>query len=412
MNGYNLKETNINNFPKDWKLVRLKDLVYNFISGGTPSTKDSSFWNGSIPWITSAHVDSFLVDSGEKTISESGLNSSATNIVPKGNLLIATRVGIGKVAVNLIDIAISQDLTGAIIKKDKALNDFLCYALLSSKAQNIFKSVVRGSTIKGIARSELEKIKVLVPPLPEQKKIAEILSTVDQAIEKVDEATKKTERLKKGLMQQLFQTNTKKDKWDMVKTKSIFSVETGTTPSTKKQEYWKDGEINWITPTDLNKLNNQIYLSKSIRKITKKALYEINLSLLPIDTIVISTRAPVGYVTMLKENATINQGCKGLITEEKTKILPEFYCYYFLSKRYTLQNLSSGSTFKELSKDNLEKLFIPLPSLSEQRQISNILITIDKRLELLRKKKEKLEHVKKGLMNDLLTGRKRVKLEA
>ncbi len=197
------KQTEIGRIPKEWEAVSLEDIVTKFISGGTPSTKEPSYWNGEIPWITSAYINGFYVSSGEKYISKAGLENSATNIVPKDNILIATRVGIGKVAVNLIDIAISQDLTGALVRKEKVYPNFLCWSFLSSKVLNVLKSFVRGTTIKGIARSELVKIHLPLPPLHEQKKIAEILSTVDKRLELLRKKREKLERVKKGLMNDL-----------------------------------------------------------------------------------------------------------------------------------------------------------------------------------------------------------------
>jgi type I restriction enzyme S subunit len=198
--------------------------------------------------------------------------------------------------------------------------------------------------------------------------------------------------------------------WEVRKATDLFIVETGTTPSTKQVEYWENGNINWITPTDLSKLNGKTEINYSERKITEKALKNSNLTLLPINSIIISTRAPVGYVSVLQEKATFNQGCKGLIAKDAEKAFSKFYCYYLQNKKQKLQNLSSGSTFKELSKDRLESLQLPLPPLSEQQKIAEILSTIDKRLEWLRNRKEKLGRIKKGLMNDLLTGKKRVNL--
>lgn len=197
------KQTEIGRIPKEWEVVSLEDVVTKFISGGIPSTKEPSYWNGEIPWITSAYINGFYISSGERHISKAGLENSATNIVPKDNILISTRVGIGKVAINLIDIAISQDLTGALVKKGKAYPNFLCWSFLSPKVQNVLQSFVRGTTIKGIARSELLRIRLSLPPLPEQKKIAEILSTVDKRLELLRKKKEKFERVKKGLMNEL-----------------------------------------------------------------------------------------------------------------------------------------------------------------------------------------------------------------
>lgn len=112
----------------EWEIKPFGALAKGFLSGGTPSTKNGAFWNGSIPWITSKWLNSRLyLDSGEKFISEGAVTQSATTVIPRNSLIFATRVGVGKVAVNRLDLAISQDLTGVLI--DSAQNDlaFLAY---------------------------------------------------------------------------------------------------------------------------------------------------------------------------------------------------------------------------------------------------------------------------------------------
>lgn len=131
---------------------------------------------------------------------------------------------------------------------------------------------------------------------------------------------------------------------------------------------------------------------------------------MPNDSIIISTRAPVGYVAVIKDKATFNQGCKGLIPKNSKEINSLFYAYYLMSKKTLLEHSSSGSTFKELTKKTLEDFNIVFPALIEQKKIAKILSAVNERVELLRNKKEKLERIKKGLMNELLTGRKRVKI--
>ncbi len=183
----------------------------------------------------------------------------------------------------------------------------------------------------------------------------------------------------------------------------LFEVVTGTTPSTKQKEYWENGSINWITPTDMSKLNGKIYIKESERKITEKALKTTNLTLLPKSAVIISTRAPVGYVSVLLERATFNQGCKGLIPKNFNIIYPEFYYYYILSKKRDLESQSSGSTFKELSKDTLERFPIPLPPLPEQRRIAEVLGTVDSAIQKVGGAIERTERLKMGLMQRLLT---------
>jgi len=191
--------------------------------------------------------------------------------------------------------------------------------------------------------------------------------------------------------------------WEVRKVRDLFEVETGTTPSTKEPKYWKGGTINWLTPTDLSKLNGTIYVTKSERKITDEAVKEFNLTLIPRGSIIISTRAPVGYVAVLKEAATFNQGCKGLIPKYPNEICSEFYCYYLLSKKQMLENLSGGSTFKELSKKKLEVLDIPFPPFTEQQRIAEVLSGVDDAIRRVDLAIVKTERLKKGLMQKLLT---------
>ncbi|RKY98803.1 MAG: restriction endonuclease subunit S [Candidatus Hydrothermota bacterium] len=189
--------------------------------------------------------------------------------------------------------------------------------------------------------------------------------------------------------------------WEKTLCENIFEVITGTTPSTKNEEYWEP-EINWITPTDLSLKENNLFIRSSIRKISQKAKEHYKLRVLPPNSIVISTRAPVGYVAVLRENATINQGCKGLVPKIR-EVEPLFYAYYFKSIREKLELLSAGSTFKELSKETLENLKIPLPPLPEQKRIAEVLRTVDEAILKVEQEIEHTERLKRGLMQHLLS---------
>jgi type I restriction enzyme S subunit len=195
------KTTEIGRIPEEWEVVRLGDISSDLIGGGTPSTSNPDYWDGDIAWMTSAHINGREVTTGQRYITKEGLQNSVTNVVSKDNLLVATRVGIGKAAVNKIDIAISQDLTGIIIDKNKSVSDFVYWCLIHN--ENRLKSIAQGSTIKGILREGLGNLKLPLPPLPEQKRIAEILSTVDQRLELLRKRKEKLQRIKQGLMEDL-----------------------------------------------------------------------------------------------------------------------------------------------------------------------------------------------------------------
>jgi len=168
-----MKKTEIGLIPEDWDLKKLGDVCVDMIGGGTPSTSNKSYWGGNIPWMTSAHILGRFVKSGQKSITKEGLQNSATHLVEKDNLLVATRVGIGKVAINKIDVTISQDLTGLIIDKSKAFNEYVYWQLTYN--QRKIKSFAQGSTIKGVLRTDLAKLEIPLPSLIEQPSISEVL---------------------------------------------------------------------------------------------------------------------------------------------------------------------------------------------------------------------------------------------
>ena len=191
--------------------------------------------------------------------------------------------------------------------------------------------------------------------------------------------------------------------WDVRTISHLFRVITGTTPSTTLPEYWEEGTHVWITPADLSNHNGRVYISDSERKITDLSIKDYNLNRLPIGSIIVSTRAPVGYVAINQKEAYINQGCKGLIPKENVSGLEVYYHYYLKSKSAELRRMSGGSTFKELSKKALEHFPVPIPQSYECRQIGTILGTVDAAIAATDAVIAKTNELKRGLMQDLLT---------
>jgi type I restriction enzyme S subunit len=200
-----LKETEIGNVPKEWAVVKFENVCERLIGGGTPSTSKPQYWGGNIDWTTSKRLDGnkiFLFD-GEKKITSEGLKNSSTNLIPKNNLIISTRVTVGKIAINKIDLAISQDLTGAIIDPKKYVLEFLAYQLSTEKIQSIFQNKKRGATIKGITRNDLKVFDIVLPSFPEQQQIASTLSSIDKKIEVEEQKKEALEQLFKSLLHNL-----------------------------------------------------------------------------------------------------------------------------------------------------------------------------------------------------------------
>ena len=189
----------------DWQKTTVGEVATGFLSGGTPTTSRADFWKGEIPWITSKWLGNNLeLTTGEKFVSEEAVKKTATKIVPKDSIIFATRVGVGKVGINRIDLAINQDLAGVLIDNENYDIKFLAYQLGIDSIQQYVAMNKRGATIKGITRDCLEQIRLNLPPLPEQKKIAHILSTVQRAIEAQERIIQTTTELKKAIMHKIF----------------------------------------------------------------------------------------------------------------------------------------------------------------------------------------------------------------
>jgi type I restriction enzyme S subunit len=195
------KKTEIGEIPEEWEVIRLKDITQNFYNGGTPDTKNKDYWDGNIPWITGADFEDQKIKQFRRYITDEGVKNSATNVVPKGNLLVVTRTGVGKLAIAPFDIAISQDITGVILNLEKVLPQYI-YWYLGYKSTRL-RSIIQGTSINGLLREDLEIFPIVLPKIDEQKQIAEILSSIDEEIEKESNHKEQLELLKKGLMQVL-----------------------------------------------------------------------------------------------------------------------------------------------------------------------------------------------------------------
>lgn len=152
--------------------------------------------------------------------------------------------------------------------------------------------------------------------------------------------------------------------------KECTTIYNGSTPSTSNSDFW-DGDISWITPKDLS-VNNTRFISRGERNITKSGFESCSTKMLPANAVLLTSRAPIGYLAIAKNALCTNQGFKSLVCNNN--IIP-FYLYYWLSSKIEyLKSISGGATFKELSKESLENVQIELPSLSTQHHIVDSII--------------------------------------
>ncbi|HHU94941.1 MAG TPA: restriction endonuclease subunit S [Alcaligenaceae bacterium] len=166
-------------------------------------------------------------------------------------------------------------------------------------------------------------------------------------------------------------------KWPLMKLSDVADVAGGGTPSTKVSEYY-GGDISWLTPKDLSGYKKR-YISKGERSITQLGLDNSSAKILPKNSVLLTSRAPIGYVAIARNTVTTNQGFKSLILKEDND--PEFFYYLLKSSKDYLESLASGSTFKEISGLVVKNAEFRIPSYKIQKRISRILGVIDERIE-------------------------------
>ncbi|MBE0494771.1 MAG: restriction endonuclease subunit S [Campylobacterales bacterium] len=314
--------------------------------------------------------------------------------------------------------------------KDTFSSDYILYAINQQSFLNNANSLSGGSTRQRISRSKLKTLKFLIPnSKKEQEKIAEILSEVDSAIEHAQALHVKHQKIKTALMQDLLthgidlngkirnpKTHAYKPsplgdipaEWDVKEIGKIYKeLRTGSTPSRAIPDYFK-GDILWVTSGELK--YKPIY--DTIEKITKEAVRATNLKIYPSGTFFIAitgleAEGTRGSCAIIAKEATTNQSCMAF--EKNDQIDTHFlFQYYKLHGKYISLLYSQGSKQQSLNNKIVSKILIHLPPKEEQQKIAQILSSHDEKIEKVKTKLEKLKQLKTALMQDLLSGTKRV----
>lgn len=343
--------------------------------------------------------------------------------VDPGDLIISICATIGKPIIVSIPACIHDGFVH-LFDYPNCDRDFLYYFLQGNRSK-ILASAQTG-TQGNLNTDILRKFVGLFPEDPhEQSKIAEVLSAIDVVIEKTKAIIAKYQKIKEGMLQDLLTNGideqgqirspkTHKYKpsklgmipveWECIQLDHAAKIFSGSTPSTANDANW-NGNIVWLTPADLSMVKYQ-YVCDSERHITPTGLSNSTNRLLPMGSLILSTRAPVGYCAIVQMEFSFNQGCKGLVPFQYIDPLCLYYVLTIQKKAF--ERFSSGTTFLELPKKELARFLLKMPKrnetgLCEQRKISLKLQQIDAVIERYDETLAKLELQKQGLMQDLLT---------
>jgi len=417
------KDTRIGLVPLDWQVVSIGRLGTDFFSGGTPSTKNDEYWNGDIPWVTSAYIEEELhLESAPRHISLEGLNNSSSKLVPSNNLLIGTRVGVGKVAINLMDIAISQDLTAMIVDKSTTDVEFLAYAIRSAPVQQAFKECTRGTTIKGIPREDVLNIGIPLPSIDEQRRIAHVLSIVQCAREATGQVIAAAHQLKRSLMRHLFT-------YGPVPVDQVDQVQLKDTEIGPVSEEWRVNRCEELC----EKISVGIvvrpashYVAVGVPALRSLNIREDRLALDDLvfvseqanDTTLAKSKLQAGDVLIVRTGYPgtscvvpekfNDSNCIDLVfaRPDGSVIISEYLSRYFNSEQGKRQVLSSktGLAQKHLNVSAVKNTKIATPPVEIQAQTVQVLKDLDRKIAIEENRKAALDALFKSLLHQLMTG--------
>lgn len=395
----------------EWKEYRLGD-IGTIIGGATPSTKVSENYGGEIPWITpndlSNHNDRFI-SRGERNISDIGLNSCSAQMMPKNTVLFSSRAPIGYVAIAFNPLCTNQGFK-SVVPNDKIVYSLFLYYLLKYYTPSI-KELGSGTTFPEVSANVMRNVIVNLPPLGEQKKIAAILSALDDKIETNRRINRRLEELAQALFKSWFINfepfgGKMPEDWKITTLDKIGDIIGGATPSKEHPEYYsKSGNgIAWLTPKDLSETKAK-FTSRGSEDLTALGYSKCSAKLMPKGSILFSSRAPIGYVSIALNEICTNQGFKSFVPQK----VGTAFAYYLL-KYLTpeIENKSTGSTFKEASGSLMKSLQVFLPTSNILNKFEEICEPIFARQKDCESESTRLAALRDTLLPKLMSGELKV----
>ncbi len=421
MNKEGYKKTELGYLPLDWDVKKL-GYITNNVTIGLVKTMTAHYCEQGVPLIRNSNIKEDKIDKENMVFLTYEFAEANENKRLKVGDIVTVHTGdIGTSAV------IEKDMDGAhgFATLNTTVNPEIIYNYYLSKYfnSNMYKKqAISFSTGDGRFNLNLKDFVnslIPIPPLKEQKKIAEILSSVDAVIEKTEQVIAKTEEVKKGLMQQLLtkgigHTEFKQTEigeipleWEVVSIESFSTVIRGASPRPKGDPRYYGGNVPRLMGADVTR--DKKYVTPKIDFLTEEGA-KLSRQMSKGDFVIVCS-GTVGLPAILAIDACIHDGFLAL-KDINPNVSKEYLYYIFTQLRQQLDSKAThGGVFTNLTTQIVKEFKIALPSIDEQENISNILKGIDDKIDLEQKHMDKLSDIKKGLMQQLLTGKTRVKID-
>jgi type I restriction enzyme S subunit len=421
--------------PDGWEIKTLGE-VAQVVSGGTPARDNPEFWReGTIPWATPTDITnsgSRVLTSTADRITLKGLNSCTARLLPLGSLLMTSRATLGEIKVAGTEVCTNQGFK-SLVPNESADTWYLYYQMQLSK--ETYSVLGIGSTFLEVNKRDTESFPILLPPLPEQHKIAKVLTTVDNLIEKTKALIAKYQAIKQGMMHDLF-------------TRGVDEHGRLRPPYEEAPELYKESELGWI-PREWNmhrmedltlKIVDGVhhtpkYIEQGIPFVTVKNLTsgdsidlsDVNYISLQDHEEFFKRSDPRAGDVLVTKDGTLGVARIVLsptpdfsifvsvaqLRPNPENCLPQLLWLFFDSRAFEgqLGRLSAGTGLRHIHLEHFREFRVATPPLREQEEIFRRLDTHQSRLKSEQSSLRKLRNIKIGLMQDLLTGKARVKVD-
>ena len=388
-----------------WPTKNLGDLC-EVIGGGTPSKDNPAFYSGEIPWATVRDMRQEVLVETECRITKEAVKSSATNIIPSGNVVIATRVGLGKVCLLGQDTAINQDLRGIIPRDTNSLSVRFLFWWLKSIA-DVIVAEGTGATVQGVKLPFVKSLQIPFPPLPEQHRIVAILDEAFDGIAIAKANAEKNLQNARALFESHLQSvfAERGEGWVDRTLDKVCIVERGSSPRPIKNFFTTAANgVNWIKIGDTEEGGKYVFATG--QKITPEGAKQSRY--VKEGDFILTNSMSLGRPYIMKTDGYIHDGWFVLRLGEG--IDSEFF-YYLLSSSYVqgqFHTLSAGAVVKNISGDLVKKAVLPIPPLTQQHDLAEQFVVFSEetqRLEsLYQQKLTALDDLKKSLLNQAFSG--------
>ena len=360
-----------------WEKIKLGDIV-KMVTGKTPPTSNLDYFDGDFLWVNPSDFGSKYIIESKRTISQKAIDEKKCNLLPKGTILLSCIGDIGKIGILKTQGTSNQQITG-LIAKENVFPDYLFYYLIHNKSK--LESLANKAVVAILNNERLRDLDVILPPLPIQKRIAEILDAADALKRKDQQLLKKYDELAQAIFIDMFGDPVKNEKGWEVKTIGEFGkVSTGNTPSRAVSENYNSNYIEWIKTDNIEE--RSLYVTSANEYLSenglKKGRTTVNGSLLV--ACIAGSIDSIGRAALTDRSVAFNQQINSIEPNEKVN---SFFLYYlFKYCRKHIQNHASNGMKRMLSKGEFEKIKMILPDLDFQlefkKKINKLIIQNEK----------------------------------